>query len=95
VTPPARLLVLVVRAYQWVLAPLLPPACRFEPTCSAYAVEALGRHGAVRGGWLTLRRLARCNPWGPAGYDPVPAAGQTAAGPVHRCTHSRCAGLRR
>ena len=63
--------------------------------CSAYAVEALGRHGAVRGGWLTLRRLARCNPWGPAGYDPVPAAGQTAAGPVHRCTHSRCAGLRR
>ena len=71
----SRFLVLLVRVYQWVLAPLFPPSCRFEPTCSSYAVEALGRHGAVRGGWLTLRRLVRCNPWGSAGYDPVaPAA---------------------
>ena len=68
----ARFLIFGVRVYQWVLAPLFPPSCRFEPTCSTYAVEALRRHGAWRGGFLTLRRLARCNPWGRAGYDPVP-----------------------
>ncbi len=91
----SRLLVLAVRAYQWVLSPILPVSCRFEPTCSAYAVEALGRHGALRGGWLALRRLARCHPWGSAGYDPVPPAGPTAARPESTCTHSRCAGHRR
>ncbi|MGE0716606.1 MAG: membrane protein insertion efficiency factor YidD [Alphaproteobacteria bacterium] len=68
----SRFLILLVRAYQWVLAPLFPPSCRFEPTCSAYAVEALRRHGALAGGWLTARRLVRCNPWGGAGADPVP-----------------------
>lgn len=88
---PARLLVFLVRAYQWILSPILPPSCRFEPTCSSYAVEALSRHGAVRGGWLALRRLARCHPWSSGGYDPVPAAGR--ADQDH--THSRCAGHRR
>jgi putative membrane protein insertion efficiency factor len=62
----------VVRAYQLILSPLLPPSCRFTPSCSAYAHEALMRHGAVRGSWLAARRLARCHPWNPGGYDPVP-----------------------
>jgi len=61
-----------VRAYQWFISPLLGPNCRYEPTCSAYAIEALQGHGLLRGGWLTLRRLLRCHPWGASGYDPVP-----------------------
>jgi len=61
-----------VRSYQLLLSPLLPPSCRFTPSCSAYAHEALMRHGAVRGSWLAARRLARCHPWNPGGYDPVP-----------------------
>jgi putative membrane protein insertion efficiency factor len=62
----------VVRAYQWFLRPVLPSSCRFHPSCSAYADEALARHGAFRGGWLAARRLCRCGPWHPGGYDPVP-----------------------
>ncbi len=61
-----------VRAYQWSISPLLGPNCRYEPTCSAYAIEALQGHGLLRGGWLTIRRLLRCHPWGGSGYDPVP-----------------------
>src|ERR1700761_9458947 len=61
-----------VRGYQLLISPLLPPACRFLPTCSEYAVEAIQRHGAWRGAMLTLLRLARCHPWGGSGYDPVP-----------------------
>ena len=67
-------LILLVRAYQVGLSPLLPASCRYTPSCSAYAVEALERHGALRGSWLTLRRLSRCHPWGGHGYDPVPPA---------------------
>ncbi len=67
-----RLLVLLVRAYQRLVSPLLPPSCRFYPSCSAYAVTALERHGALRGTWLTARRLARCHPFHPGGIDPVP-----------------------
>ena len=66
--------ILPVRAYQWFISPLLPPSCRFEPTCSAYAAEAFAQHGLLRGSWLTLRRLSRCRPWGGRGYDPVPHA---------------------
>ncbi|MDA1195864.1 MAG: membrane protein insertion efficiency factor YidD [Planctomycetota bacterium] len=66
------LLVLLLRIYQAVLSPLLPAACRFEPTCSAYAVEAVTRHGAWRGVWLTCGRLLRCRPGGGGGSDPVP-----------------------
>lgn len=65
-------LVLVVRAYQVSLGHILPSACRYYPTCSAYAVEALERHGAARGGWLTIRRLSRCHPFHAGGFDPVP-----------------------
>jgi hypothetical protein len=66
------LLILLLRLYQGILSPLLPAACRFEPTCSAYAVEAVRRHGAWRGSWLALRRLLRCRPGQPGGWDPVP-----------------------
>jgi hypothetical protein len=68
----ARLLVLLVRLYQWLIGPGLPRACRFYPSCSCYAVEALQRHGAARGGWLAVRRLSRCHPFHPGGLDPVP-----------------------
>jgi putative membrane protein insertion efficiency factor len=68
----ASLLQLLIRAYQVVLAPWSGGACRFTPSCSAYAIEALARHGARRGSAMALRRVARCHPWGPAGFDPVP-----------------------
>ncbi len=63
-----------IRAYRYFISPLLPPACRFHPSCSAYAEEALQGHGALRGGWLAARRLCRCGPWNVGGFDPVPAA---------------------
>jgi putative membrane protein insertion efficiency factor len=66
------LLILCVRAYKVVLSPHLGNCCRFEPTCSAYCIEALRTHGVLQGCWLTLRRLVRCRPFGPSGYDPVP-----------------------
>lgn len=68
----ARLLILPIRFYQLCISPLLPPVCRFTPTCSAYAIEALRRHGALRGSRLAIRRILRCHPWGGSGYDPVP-----------------------
>lgn len=69
---PRAALILVVRAYQVSLGPMLPAACRYTPSCSAYAVEALERHGALRGGWMAVRRIGRCHPFRPGGYDPVP-----------------------
>jgi len=71
-SPLARLLALPVHAYRLFLSPWLGMNCRFQPTCSAYALEALEKHGAFYGGWLTLRRLLRCHPLGGSGYDPVP-----------------------
>jgi putative membrane protein insertion efficiency factor len=68
----STLLILIVRAYQVALSPLLPAACRYHPTCSHYAIEAIEKHGAARGGWLALRRIARCHPFRPGGFDPVP-----------------------
>jgi uncharacterized protein len=67
-----RALVGVLRGYQRWISPALPPSCRFYPTCSAYAIEALQVHGPLRGAWLALRRLLRCHPWHPGGIDPVP-----------------------
>jgi len=65
-------LVWLVRFYQVAISPLKPPSCRFTPTCSQYAIEALVKHGPIKGLYLTARRLLRCHPWGGSGYDPVP-----------------------
>ncbi len=73
----STLLRALVRGYRYFLAPLLPPACRFHPSCSVYAEEALQAHGALRGSWLTATRLCRCGPWHPGGVDPVPNARNT------------------
>ncbi|HZX30120.1 MAG TPA: membrane protein insertion efficiency factor YidD [Rhodocyclaceae bacterium] len=66
------LLVALLRAYQYAISPLLGRNCRFVPTCSEYAVDAVQKYGAARGGWLGLKRVCRCHPWHPGGYDPVP-----------------------
>ena len=73
-TPTAYLLSLPVRAYRLVLSPYVGHGCRYQPTCSAYALDALNRHGALKGGWLAVRRIGRCHPLGGSGYDPVPGA---------------------
>jgi putative membrane protein insertion efficiency factor len=65
-------LVLAVRGYQLWVSPLLPSACRYYPTCSAYAIEAIEKHGAAVGSWMAIKRIARCHPFRPGGYDPVP-----------------------
>ncbi len=70
-----RLLAVPVLAYRALVRPVLPPACRYAPSCSEYALKALRMHGAVRGFWLATRRLLRCHPWAPGGYDPVPPTG--------------------
>lgn len=70
--------VFLIRAYQTVLSPLLPSACRYTPTCSQYAIDALKAHGLLYGGWLGIKRIISCNPWGGSGYDPVPEK---------KCTH--------
>lgn len=74
-TPAAAVLVGAVRTYQYTLGPLFAGHCRFAPSCSCYAIEALRRHGAVRGGGLAAWRVLRCNPWSEGGYDPVPGTG--------------------
>ncbi len=68
----SQLLIGLVRAYQLMLSPVLPMSCRYHPTCSRYACEALARHGVLRGGWLAIARVLRCNPWRAGGCDPVP-----------------------
>lgn len=68
----ARVLIALIRLYQWTLSPLVGGVCRFQPTCSHYAIDVLRYHGALRGSWLTLRRLARCHPFHPGGFDPAP-----------------------
>lgn len=71
-TPVARALMLPIVFYRRFISPLFGPVCRYQPTCSAYALTALRTHGALRGSWLTVRRVARCHPFHPGGYDPVP-----------------------
>lgn len=68
----ARLFIVLVRFYQLAISPWLAPRCRYQPTCSSYAIEALQKHGAIKGTWLALRRIGRCHPLGGSGYDPVP-----------------------
>ncbi len=75
----------LIRVYQVAISPFLGRNCRFEPTCSAYAVEALGRYGVARGLWLAVRRIGRCHPWGGSGYDPVPELGRQRD--PHGCKH--------
>ncbi|HKK47379.1 MAG TPA: membrane protein insertion efficiency factor YidD, partial [Balneolaceae bacterium] len=62
----------LVRLYQLIISPWMPSSCRYHPTCSQYSIEALRKHGALKGIWLTIKRVARCHPWGGSGYDPVP-----------------------
>ncbi len=69
---PAFLLILVVRVYQYTLSPFIGRSCRYTPSCSHYSIEALQKYGALKGSWLSLKRIASCNPWGGSGYDPVP-----------------------
>lgn len=71
-SPLAHILALPVRGYRLIASPWVGHGCRFQPTCSAYALGALERHGGVKGGWLAARRICRCHPWGGQGYDPVP-----------------------
>ena len=70
--PLSWLLLALIAFYRSCISPLLPPACRYTPTCSQYAKEAITKYGAFKGGWLALKRILRCNPWGGSGYDPVP-----------------------
>ena len=70
--PVRSFLLLLLRGYKRFISPLLPPACRFEPTCSVYAMGAISKHGALKGSWLAFRRLMRCHPFHPGGFDPVP-----------------------
>lgn len=69
----------IIKLYQLFISPLLGPNCRFQPTCSAYAVEAIRTHGALRGGYLSIRRILKCHPWGGFGYDPVPQSARDSA----------------
>lgn len=71
-TPLARVVAVPVHFYRLVISPLLGANCRFDPTCSSYALEALDTHGALKGGWLALKRIGKCHPLGSSGYDPVP-----------------------
>ncbi|WP_115122965.1 membrane protein insertion efficiency factor YidD [Marinirhabdus gelatinilytica] len=64
--------IFLIRVYQRAISPIFPSTCRYQPTCSHYGVEALQKHGLFKGGWLTIKRIASCHPWGGSGYDPVP-----------------------
>ena len=67
-----KLMILITRGWQKGPSRVLPPTCRFQPSCSAYAIQAIEKHGALKGGWLVAKRIARCHPWGGQGHDPVP-----------------------
>lgn len=84
----ARLLIFIVRVYRLTLSPLLGPSCRFEPSCSRYSMECLRSFGAIRGSWLSLRRIAKCQPFHPGGYDPPPQNGVKT--PTTTCASAAC-----
>ncbi len=87
-----HLLVGLIRFYRVAISPFTPPSCRFTPTCSTYALEAVERHGSLRGGWLSVRRLARCGPFGGKGYDPVPPLGGESPGNGHAAPNGPAGG---
>lgn len=87
-TPLARAAVAVVQMYRQIISPLRPPSCRFTPTCSQYAVDALTEYGLFRATWLTMLRLAKCGPWHPGGWDPIPQRS-----PAHVESHLRSANV--
>lgn len=66
------LFIWIVRGYQLMISPYFPPSCRYQPTCSSYAIEALNEYGALKGGWMAIKRISRCHPWADGGYDPIP-----------------------
>jgi putative membrane protein insertion efficiency factor len=69
---PSQVALLLIRGYQRFISPAFPPSCRFTPTCSSYALTSIQRYGIIKGGWLAAKRIARCHPWNPGGFDPVP-----------------------
>lgn len=69
---PRKIVTILIRGYQQVISPLLPPTCRFMPTCSEYSLEAVSKYGVMKGGWLSIKRISKCHPFHPGGYDPVP-----------------------
>jgi len=77
----------LIRGYQLLISPYLPGSCRYQPTCSQYAIEAISRHGVLKGGWLAARRIGRCHPWGGWGYDPVPGSDQDHDKSARGCGH--------
>lgn len=78
------LLIGLIRFYRTAISPLYPPVCRFQPTCSQYAIEAIGRFGAIKGSWLAMRRIVKCHPLHPGGYDPVPPRDDENTSPPER-----------
>ncbi len=79
----------LIRFYQIFISPIFPSSCRYQPTCSVYAFEAIEKHGVLKGGWLGLRRISRCHPWGGSGYDPVPGTEHAEAEQAARSTQNR------
>lgn len=79
-SPLGKIAFTMVRGYQRLISPLFPPTCRYQPTCSQYAAEAIKLHGGLKGSWLALKRIGRCHPWGGYGFDPVPEADKKAPG---------------
>lgn len=66
------ILIILIKLYKWFISPLFPPSCRFTPSCSSYAIEAISKFGIFKGGYMSIKRVVKCNPWGGCGYDPVP-----------------------
>lgn len=79
----------LIKGYQWIVSPVLPGSCRFYPTCSSYALQAINTHGPIKGAWLGAKRILRCHPWNDGGFDPVPNT-DTDTNSTHSCTHTEC-----
>ena len=89
-SPLAKLASLLIKGYQRLISPYLSPRCRYQPTCSSYAFEAIKVHGGLKGSWLALRRIGRCHPWGGSGFDPVPGTEKISEIETeHTCKHGK------